>query len=133
MKYALDQKLLASHVSVLADAEMRVPNLPSHYTDIIEKRLDRKRGDEYVTLQHAGNMEHLASAALESWQRYVAKEEGIDVDQVMLTNDADNRLYQTVAMQSRLPYHLREDPEYDDDDDPLELSFRVVSLRHGFT
>lgn len=130
MKYALDGKLIGYHSATLAASESKHPKLADSYCDIIEKRLTNKPGDENVRQQESEMMQDMLHSALTSWQRVVIKEEddALTVEDLQSTMAVDNILYQTVAMQARLPYHLREDPDYSDDDPPLELAYRVVSL-----
>ena len=129
MKYAFDGKLMGFHNATLAAAEKERPSLADSYCDIIEKRLNRKPGEEYLGQKDAKTIEGMAQNALNSFRRMVIREEGdeaLTMEDVQSTMAVDNTMYQTLAMQARLPYHLREDPEYDDVDPPLRLSYRVV-------
>ena len=112
----------------MAKAEEKDHWLPVSYIDIIESRLKQVEGSEYKDNIQANVVDKCLRIALKSWQRIVASAEGegFKVEDVETTMAVDNILYQTTAMQARLPYHLKEDPEYNEDDPPKELSYRVV-------
>lgn len=128
VKYVLDGKLLGCHNAALAAREGLDPLFANCYSGIIEQRLYKPATEEYASRAESQVVEGLLGGALSSWQKIVYKDQeddSLDMDKEMAV---DNRLYQTVTMQARLPYHLREDPEFSEDDSPLQLSYRVVSL-----
>ena len=135
VKYALDAKLVALHGAALVAAEKKDPLLANSYGDILQKRLLNKPGQEYEREGDAKSFQQMMDTVENAWRRMVIKEEGDDkltMDDVKAKMALDNTMYQNLAMQARLPYQLREDPEDSDDDPPIELSYRVVSFSNSF-